>query len=112
MIRRPPRSTLFPYTTLFRSWCSRTRRSGPSRPSGRPAGKGLPASPVLGLAGWTGTVPRYWRCARSRPRPEPTTRRRDPAHEDGREQAVTDTLGKLLDLLDLEQIELDIFRGR
>src|SRR5438093_2982755 len=26
MIRRPPRSTLFPYTTLFRS--SRTKRSG------------------------------------------------------------------------------------
>src|SRR2546426_6631245 len=26
MIRRPPRSTLFPYTTLFRS-----RRAGPSR---------------------------------------------------------------------------------
>src|SRR3712207_9011057 len=30
MIRRPPRSTLFPYTTLFRSWrqaktCMRTR---------------------------------------------------------------------------------------
>src|SRR5262245_62997457 len=25
MIRRPPRSTLFPYTTLFRSWM---RRSG------------------------------------------------------------------------------------
>src|SRR3712207_7438621 len=25
MIRRPPRSTLFPYTTLFRSW----RRRGP-----------------------------------------------------------------------------------
>src|SRR5258708_21192242 len=24
MIRRPPRSTLFPYTTLFRSSCSRT----------------------------------------------------------------------------------------
>src|SRR5437660_12495990 len=23
MIRRPPRSTLFPYTTLFRSYCSR-----------------------------------------------------------------------------------------
>src|SRR5215204_6903083 len=29
MIRRPPRSTLFPYTTLFRSPC---RRRGPSRP--------------------------------------------------------------------------------
>src|SRR5690349_22779258 len=25
MIRRPPRSTLFPYTTLFRSACSRGR---------------------------------------------------------------------------------------
>src|SRR3989440_8389527 len=23
MIRRPPRSTLFPYTTLFRSWATR-----------------------------------------------------------------------------------------
>src|SRR5689334_23754382 len=42
MIRRPPRSTLFPYTTLFRSWptdvvwtppgcarCSASRRRGP-----------------------------------------------------------------------------------
>src|SRR5215213_9671173 len=28
MVRRPPRSTLFPYTTLFRS---RSRRSPPSR---------------------------------------------------------------------------------
>src|SRR5256885_11112860 len=27
MIRRPPRSTLFPYTTLFRSW-SNTRTCG------------------------------------------------------------------------------------
>src|SRR2546426_1301193 len=26
MIRRPPRSTLFPYTTLFRSRCQRGRR--------------------------------------------------------------------------------------
>src|SRR2546421_2385110 len=34
MIRRPPRSTLFPYTTLFRSEFSRSpRRIGP--PSGR-----------------------------------------------------------------------------
>src|SRR2546429_6793485 len=34
MIRRPPRSTLFPYTTLFRSWgslaCAFTAMSGPS----------------------------------------------------------------------------------
>src|SRR6266487_5887310 len=38
MIRRPPRSTLFPYTTLFRSRAGR----GPHRPrrnwSGRPPG--------------------------------------------------------------------------
>src|SRR3712207_8504137 len=26
MIRRPPRSTLFPYTTLFRSCCRQTER--------------------------------------------------------------------------------------
>src|SRR3712207_7964950 len=31
MIRRPPRSTLFPYTTLFRSYRARQdRQSGPS----------------------------------------------------------------------------------
>src|SRR2546428_1673286 len=28
MIRRPPRSTLFPYTTLFRSQCRSTRAVG------------------------------------------------------------------------------------
>src|SRR5690348_17864619 len=38
MIRRPPRSTLFPYTTLFRSWRrARTRRRLATRtPSPRP----------------------------------------------------------------------------
>src|SRR2546425_9259954 len=34
MIRRPPRSTLFPYTTLFRS-CRRRRRFEPGSPSSR-----------------------------------------------------------------------------
>src|SRR6266404_8069182 len=29
MIRRPPRSTLFPYTTLFRSWPAPAQASGP-----------------------------------------------------------------------------------
>src|SRR3712207_8705523 len=29
MIRRPPRSTLFPYTTLFRSWALTLIRLGP-----------------------------------------------------------------------------------
>src|SRR3989449_8253545 len=36
MIRRPPRSTLFPYTTLFRS------RAGPAE-AARPPGRPLPA---------------------------------------------------------------------
>src|SRR3712207_7547346 len=40
MIRRPPRSTLFPYTTLFRSLCCAARR-------GRAARHTLPA-------GWHG----------------------------------------------------------
>src|SRR5437868_8888922 len=31
MLRRPPRSTLFPYTTLFRSHAAPDRRHGPSR---------------------------------------------------------------------------------
>src|SRR2546422_4512713 len=35
MIRRPPRSTLFPYTTLFRSDLERVRRGG-----GPPGGSG------------------------------------------------------------------------
>src|SRR3712207_7567151 len=29
MIRRPPRSTLFPYTTLFRSWALETAATPP-----------------------------------------------------------------------------------
>src|SRR5215216_3438643 len=39
MIRRPPRSTLFPYTTLFRSARSRSRRSSP------PGRRSSPSSP-------------------------------------------------------------------
>src|SRR3712207_7700884 len=34
MIRRPPRSTLFPYTTLFRSFGPGALRGGGVRPSG------------------------------------------------------------------------------
>src|SRR5260370_30197491 len=37
MIRRPPRSTLFPYTTLFRSWTDntcKTAATGLTNPSG------------------------------------------------------------------------------
>src|SRR3712207_6856654 len=44
MIRRPPRSTLFPYTTLFRSGPpgGRDRRRSAARP--RPSGREPPAS--------------------------------------------------------------------
>src|SRR2546426_7297392 len=50
MIRRPPRSTLFPYTTLFRSPASCGRRPSSRRPSrgpsrrgsGNPCGRGAP----------------------------------------------------------------------
>src|SRR3712207_7188372 len=38
MIRRPPRSTLFPYTTLFRSDARRPGRPRPRRDDRRPAG--------------------------------------------------------------------------
>src|SRR5256885_10277449 len=35
MIRRPPRSTLFPYTTLFRSSCPPCRRASARPPRSR-----------------------------------------------------------------------------
>src|SRR2546430_4317675 len=35
MIRRPPRSTLFPYTTLFRSHCGRGSRLSDATLAGR-----------------------------------------------------------------------------
>src|SRR5258708_30019674 len=54
MIRRPPRSTLFPYTTLFRSvilgWCQRpglNRRPTPTAD----VGAALPAEPGKDTAG-------------------------------------------------------------
>src|SRR5947207_8503928 len=43
MIRRPPRSTLFPYTTLFRSHCPGGR---PTRPPGTVAARVLPTAGI------------------------------------------------------------------
>src|SRR2546425_7735567 len=43
MIRRPPRSTLFPYTTLFRSLHRRGIAAGPARARGPAAARGRPA---------------------------------------------------------------------
>src|SRR5260370_3228753 len=50
MIRRPPRSTLFPYTTLFRSPACRERRVN-SRPlqAGRPADGVARESPAFSI---------------------------------------------------------------
>src|SRR5438270_12264169 len=46
MIRRPPRSTLFPYTTLFRSGAGRGGRPGEHAPGGAGAGQlGLSPAP-------------------------------------------------------------------
>src|SRR5260221_12541059 len=46
MIRRPPRSTLFPYTTLFRSWNDLNMVSGEiSNP-----GRNIPIALIAGVA--------------------------------------------------------------
>src|SRR3712207_8183789 len=52
MIRRPPRSTLFPYTTLFRSNVSPARNSCPTSGFGRTnnsplSPRGLPTTPTM-----------------------------------------------------------------
>src|SRR2546422_3753077 len=49
MIRRPPRSTLFPYTTLFRS--ARARRGQHTVPVGDHRGFGVPRALVRQLRG-------------------------------------------------------------
>src|SRR3712207_7006742 len=50
MIRRPPRSTLFPYTTLFRSAAS-GRGPGPGPRLGRCGGRQRPRQPPQRLPG-------------------------------------------------------------
>src|SRR5256885_12993449 len=45
MIRRPPRSTLFPYTTLFRSWLALAIAARPDLLI-----LGIPTAAVLGIA--------------------------------------------------------------
>src|SRR3712207_8725374 len=53
MIRRPPRSTLFPYTTLFRSRTPRSDRDSAARPRAerarRRGGYGRARRPSFGL---------------------------------------------------------------
>src|SRR5438876_4943068 len=66
MIRRPPRSTLFPYTTLFRS-------SGwPPTAGGMPTQRGSPSRPY-----WKSFDPRWTRSKRSE---EHTSELQSPVH--------------------------------
>src|SRR3989475_7344162 len=51
MIRRPPRSTLFPYPTLFRSGGRRRKRCPP--PAGQPAGRARLAAVRMHAPGGT-----------------------------------------------------------
>src|SRR5215203_7091585 len=50
MIRRPPRSTLFPYTTLFRSSSTGWRRSSTGSSGERRSSPGAAADPGAGRA--------------------------------------------------------------
>src|SRR5437764_15362025 len=57
MLRRPPRSTLFPYTTLFRSLQRAPQRQQPRFAASPPRGEGGPADDIrramIGTAtGW------------------------------------------------------------
>src|SRR3712207_7574808 len=66
MIRRPPRSTLFPYTTLFRSLGPRPRRL--SHGGGDAGERDVAHSPILpGLRHHFQVVGLFPRLARSRP---------------------------------------------
>src|SRR5258708_10832211 len=67
MIRRPPRSTLFPYTTLFRSRASRRRRR-----RGRCGGWTSPPR-----SAWRPRPPAAWRSRRSE---EHTSELQSPDH--------------------------------
>src|SRR5258708_15084579 len=74
MIRRPPRSTLFPYTTLFRGWARENRALPPVCPDQSTARQ----DPLLlevqapwrvgflpwSLPGLAVTAPRSWRLVR------------------------------------------------
>src|SRR2546430_16239988 len=56
MIRRPPRSTLFPYPTLFRSaveWPARPRRAGLAGPSNMGGGARVRLDQLIELIGRT-----------------------------------------------------------
>src|SRR3989442_6487695 len=49
MIRRPPRSTLFPYTTLFRSWASTNGAYATVNSSGMVTGVAIGAATITAI---------------------------------------------------------------
>src|SRR3712207_7241739 len=66
MIRRPPRSTLFPYTTLFRSRAPRTRSPGSVPMASGPLDRDVPMDNVSPLReGVTGRLEASLEAARS-----------------------------------------------
>src|SRR3712207_7665873 len=66
MIRRPPRSTLFPYTTLFRSWIDMMDQSGSVLPRNGLAENKLRMGVTTAIGGEGGTpvpasrIPEYF----------------------------------------------------
>src|SRR2546422_10995802 len=84
MIRRPPRSTLFPYTTLFRSplhAARRPREAGPPDPDDRRAARPLGHRPAERAAlGYSGGDPHRLLCAHpdGHARDQPELLRPDP----------------------------------
>src|SRR5688572_31473099 len=62
MIRRPPRSTLFPYTTLFRSWARSMRPLRKARRVNSPgSARRAPAAKKVSRTSFAGSVPPWQR---------------------------------------------------
>src|SRR2546426_1156361 len=94
MIRRPPRSTLFPYTTLFRSiGCSRACRGAPTA-SRSPAGWGSRATcwswPSARCRTRSGRSMRCWRPSR---RGRASSKPKRGSSRTGRQRSTTTPLG-------------------
>src|SRR3712207_6892404 len=65
MIRRPPRSTLFPYTTLFRSEGCQTRSTATATPTSASASRTRQAITLMTIIGWLSRNSHHKRAARS-----------------------------------------------
>src|SRR5256884_2775334 len=88
MIRRPPRSTLFPYTTLFRSWPRATSRKCST----------AIAAPNPGPFRWRPLRPRFsfpkWKCRKRKLRPTGRRFCRRPPMTQSRREGQSEARGK------------------